>query len=377
MRVRMVRASTTMPKYTSTDSFDHGAPSRIGVLLCNLGTPAGPTPRDLRRYLAEFLADPRLVELPRLLWMPILHGIILNTRPRRSARAYAKIWTVEGSPLLAISRRQAAGLAARLETTLPGRTALALGMRYGEPSIAAGLRELRAAGARRVLVLPLYPQYAAATSASIFDAASAELACWRWVPDFRFVSAYHAEPEYLDALAASVREHRAAHGTGEHLVMSFHGIPKAYFLAGDPYYCHCQETARLLAARLGLTDENYSVSFQSRFGPKEWLKPYTDARLGELAARGMRRVDVICPGFAADCLETLEEIAIQYGERFKAAGGEQLSYVPALNDRADHLSFLQALVLRQIRGWPEAEREFDAAAGSAAAARARALGAPR
>ena len=344
-----------MPKYSSTAEIDGSTPRRIGILLCNVGTPAAPTSKALRRYLAEFLADPRLVELPRWLWLPILHGIILNTRPRRSAHAYAKIWTADGSPLLAISRRQHAALAARLEAGLPDRTVVALGMRYGEPSIAAGLRALRAAGARRLFVLPLYPQYAAATTASVLDAVGAEIARWRRVPDLRFLSEYHAEPGYIDALAATVRASHEIQGAGEHLVMSFHGMPKRYFLAGDPYYGQCLETARLLALRLGLSADRYSVSFQSRFGPQEWLKPYTAERLTELAARGVRRVKVICPGFAADCLETLEEIALQYARRFREAGGEALDYVPALNDCDNHIALLHALVSRNIQGWPETE----------------------
>lgn len=367
-----------MPRY-STQSFKHGDTNKIGVLVSNLGTPAAPTTAAVRRYLAEFLADPRVVEMSRWAWWPILHGIILNIRPRRSAHAYAKIWSVEGSPLLSISQQQTAALRERLNTALPARVSVALGMRYGEPSIASALRELRADGVRRLVVLPLYPQYAAATTASLFDAVTTELQGWRWLPELRTLNDYHAHPRYILALANSVREYWATHGRGQRLLLSFHGIPRDYFLAGDPYHCQCHATARLLAAELGLGATEWQLSFQSRFGPRKWLEPYTDASLLALAREGVKQVDVVCPGFAADCLETLEEISIQNDERFRAAGGEALRYIPALNDRPEHIELLAQVALSQMQGWPEADANWNeqeaAAARGDAKARALALGA--
>ncbi len=337
-----------MSTYIGNPDFQHGEITKIGVLLCNLGTPEAPTAAAVRRYLAEFLSDPRVVEIPRIAWLPILHGIILRVRPRRSAAAYEQVWTEEGSPLLSISGRQAMAIAARLEEKYPQRFAVELGMRYGTPSIATALRALAAHNVRDVLVLPLYPQYAAATTASAMDAVSAELARWRWLPSLRFVSNYHDDTGYLDALAASVRRFRGEHGAGEHLLMSFHGIPQRAFLAGDPYHCHCHATARLLAERLALPAEDWTLGFQSRFGRAQWLQPYTATVLERLAAQGVRTVDVVCPGFAADCLETLEEIALQYAELFHDAGGTALRYIPALNDDAAHIDALVAIIERNL-----------------------------
>ncbi len=364
-----------MTRYIGTTGFRHGAATPLGVLVCNLGTPRAPTTGAVRRYLAEFLADPRIVELPRALWMPILHGIILNVRPRRSAHAYRQIWTERGSPLMVHSEAQRDGLAARLATQVPGGVVVALGMRYGEPSIAGALRSLAEANVRRVVVVPLYPQYSAPSTASVLDAVNLELMRWRWVPELRTINDYHDDPAYIAALAASVREYWAANGRGRKLLMSFHGIPRKYFLAGDPYFCHCQATGRLLAEALSLRPEEWMLTFQSRFGREPWLQPYTDHTLAALAKDGVQDVDVVCPGFAADCLETLEEIAVQNREAFVAQGGGTLRYIPALNARADHLDALAALVLRHCQGWPEMARPFDAARGAAAATRARTLGA--
>lgn len=360
-----------MASYRGTANFKHGAPAPIGVLLCNLGTPEAPTAAAVRTYLAEFLADPRVVELPRALWLPILHGIILNVRPRRSAHAYAKIWTEAGSPLMVNARAQQEAVAAALEAAAPGHYQVALGMRYGKPSIASALRELAAANVRKLLVLPLYPQYSAPSTASVIDAVTAELRQWRWVPELRTVMDYHAEDAYIDALADSVRAYRAAHGSGERLMISFHGIPRRYFLAGDPYFCQCQATARLLAERLGLAKDEWLITFQSRFGRDKWLEPYTDVTLGELARGGIGNIDVICPGFAADCLETLEEIAVQNRELFEAAGGKSLRYIPALNVRPEHIALLERLIVRHTGGWTTPP----VAAQVASATRARAMGA--
>lgn len=333
-------------------SFTHDQPTRAGVLLTNLGTPDAPTAEAVRRYLAEFLADNRVVEIPRALWWPILHGVILRTRPARSAQKYQKIWTAEGSPLLAISQRQQAAIAARLAERHPGPIQVALGMRYGNPSIAAALGELQAAGVRRLLVLPLYPQYSAATTASTFDAIAAELRTWRWLPELRLIAHYHDQDRYLNALADSVRTAWQAEPAGR-LLFSFHGLPKRNLLAGDPYYCHCQKTARLVAKRLDLSPEQWAVAFQSRFGRAEWLQPYTSTLLADWAKAGVKRVDVLCPGFAADCLETLEEIAIDNRQIFLEAGGEHYRYIPALNDAPAHLHALTELIEQHTVGWPE------------------------
>lgn len=314
-------------------------------MLVNLGTPEAPTPEALRRYLAEFLADPRVVEAPPLLWKPILHGIVLQARPRRSAQAYARIWTEEGSPLLAISRRQREALEARLG--LP----VALGMRYGRPSIEEGLLALEGEGAGRILVFPLYPQYSATTTASAFDRVTEVLRRWRLVPDIRFVHHYHDHPAYIHALAESVRAWRGEHGGADMLLMSFHGIPESYARKGDPYPEACRRTAGLLAEALGLDEGAWLLSFQSRFGPKAWLKPYTDRALRRLARKGVKSVQVICPGFSADGLETLEEIAIENRKAFLEAGGEDYQYIPCLNDAPAHIEALAAIAREQMAGW--------------------------
>jgi ferrochelatase len=324
---------------------------RVGVLVTNLGTPDAPTAPALRRYLGEFLADPRVVEAPRLVWRAVLHGVILRTRPRRSAAAYAKIWTDTGSPLLDISRRQAEAVRERLASLCGRDIPVALGMRYGNPPLGEALDSLCARGCERVLVLPLYPQYSASTTASTFDAVGSWVRRRRDVPALRMVRDYHDATAYVDALAASVNEHWQRHGRGEKLLMSFHGIPKKYALRGDPYPAQCGRTATALARRLGLGRGEWKVCFQSRFGPQQWLRPYTDATLQSLAKDGVRRVDLLCPGFAADCLETLEENAMVNRGLFLDAGGEELSYIPCLNDRPDHIDALAGLIRRELGGW--------------------------
>jgi ferrochelatase len=351
------------------DRDEHARPHRIGVLLVNLGTPAAPTPVAVARYLREFLSDPRVIELPRLLWWPLLHGVILPLRAPRSARAYRSVWTAEGSPLLVHTRALAAGLQRALDEEHPQRFRVALAMRYGAPSIAAALDELDRAGARRLLVLPLYPQYSATTTASVFDALGVALRRRRWLPDLRFLAQYHDHPEYIAALAERVRSHWRAHGRGRLLLMSFHGIPERYFRAGDPYHCHCQKSARLLAEALDLQARDYRVSFQSRVGREPWLQPYTDQTVVELARAGGGDLDVICPGFAVDCLETLEEIAEQNAHAYAAAGGGRLRYVPALNDGPEHIALLRTLVSEQVQGWPEHAPGYDPVAVAAERAR--------
>jgi ferrochelatase len=363
--------------YINTPNFRHDAPESLGVLLLNLGTPEAPTVTAVRRYLAEFLWDPRVVEIPRPIWWLILHGVILRVRPARSARAYQAVWTEQGSPLLDISRRQAAGLQAVLGAEIPGPVRVALGMRYGSPSIAEALAELGAAQVRRLLVLPLYPQYSATTTASIFDAVTRELTRWRWIPELRFVNQYHDEPAYIAALVASIRDHWSVNGEPERLLFSFHGIPKDYFLNGDPYHCQCHKTARLVIEVLGLPPERWSLAFQSRVGTKEWLRPYTDETLKSWGAEGVRSVQVISPGFSADCLETLEEIGVENREYFRAAGGGDYSFIPCLNDRMDQLAMLAGVVRRHAAGWPDLlGLGISSAERAARAERARALGAP-
>ncbi|HRP35210.1 MAG TPA: ferrochelatase [Gammaproteobacteria bacterium] len=363
-----------MSRYIGSEGFQHGTRERLGVLVTNLGTPDAPETGALRRYLKEFLWDPRVVEAPRPLWWLILNGIILRTRPSRSAAAYRAVWTEEGSPLLQIAQAQTDGIRERLAARLSGPVEVVLGMRYGNPSIPAALRHLHDRNCRRLLVLPLYPQYSASTTASTFDAVAAALMRWRWIPELRFITRYHDEDGYLAALAASIREHWAEHGRGEHLVMSFHGVPRRYLDQGDPYHCQCVKTGRLLAERLELEDGSWSVTFQSRFGKEEWLKPYTDASIRALGARGLKRIDVICPGFSADCLETIEEIGVENAGYFKEAGGEVLSYIPCLNTRPDHLDYLAELAARHLQGWPETGIAPDPAllAGQSQAARVRA-----
>jgi protoporphyrin/coproporphyrin ferrochelatase len=368
-----------MARYLGEPDYRHGAQASTGVLLVNLGTPDAPTPSALRRYLAQFLWDPRVIEWPRPLWWLILHGIILNIRPARSAKLYQKVWTEEGSPLLVISRQQARALQTELSKRFSGPVNVALAMRYGSPSIAAGLNELRRKGMRRLLVLPLYPQYSATTTGSTFDAVASELKTWRWLPEPRFVNHYAWDADYIEAIATRIRQHWAIHGRGERLLFSFHGIPKRCLLNGDPYHCECHQTARLVAQSLGLKEGSWQVCFQSRFGREEWLKPYTDDVLSDLAANGVKSVDICCPGFAADCLETLEEIAVQSRGLFIEAGGERLNYIPALNDMPEHIRALTAIVMRYTQGWPETSPAWDqsqvAQESADARRRAKALGA--
>lgn len=365
-----------MTRFLGPARFEHGEIPAVGILFANLGTPDAPTAAALRRYLREFLSDPRVIELPRPLKWLILNLFILPRRPRRSARLYARIWTPEGSPLLVTSRRQAAALEARLRQRVASPLHVALGMRYGSPSIASALRDLEAKGCRRLLVFPAYPQYSATTTASTFDAVTAELTHWRWLPELRTINGYHDDSGYVAALAASIREVWDASGEPSRLMFSFHGVPRRYFDGGDPYFCLCQKTARLVVERLGMPEGRTAVCFQSRFGREEWLRPYTDATLREWAGERLERVDVVCPGFAADCLETLEEIAITNRELYRHAGGGEYLYLAALNDRADHLDALAEIAMRHLHGWvaPAASWDGAAARAAAAASRARAQG---
>ncbi|MFG6414875.1 ferrochelatase [Roseateles sp. DC23W] len=331
----------------------HGAAAgpETAVLLCNLGTPDAPTAPALRRYLAQFLADPRVVEIPKLLWALILHGVILRVRPAKSAAKYQTVWTPDGSPLKVWTQKQAALLQGMLGER-GHRVRVAYAMRYGQPAIAATLEALKREGARRVLVLPAYPQYSGATTASVID----DVARWslqtRHLPELRFINRYHDDAAYIGALAQTVREHWQREGRADKLVMSFHGMPERTLQLGDPYHCECLKTGRLLAEALGLKDGEWLVTFQSRFGKAKWLEPYTEPSLIKLAKEGLKSVDVICPGFAADCLETLEEINQEAREAFLHAGGQRFGYIACLNDHPDGMRALAGLAERHLQGWP-------------------------
>ncbi len=323
----------------------------VGVLLVNLGSPAAPTARAVRRYLAEFLADPRVVDAPRLPWWLVRNLVVLPLRSPRSARLYRRIWTHQGPPLVVTTGRLAAALATELEARLGDHAPVEAGMRYGEPSLGHALRRLAARGCGRVLVLPLFPQYSSATTASVADAVARELSSWRRLPELRLVLDYHDHPAYLAALAASVRAAWAERGRGDRLLLSFHGLPARYGEAGDPYPEQCVATARRLAAALRLEERQWSLAYQSRFGGDEWLGPATDALLRSWAAERVATVDVLCPGFAVDCLETLEEIAVGGHRVLAAAGDGQLRYIPALNDRPEHAAALAEVVVEWLAGW--------------------------
>jgi ferrochelatase len=354
-------------------AFRHGQPARTAVLLVNLGTPDEPTAPALRRYLAEFLSDPRVVEIPKLPWWLILHGIILRTRPARSAAKYASVWMPEGSPLKVWTERQALALQSSLSARGHG-VLVRYAMRYGNPSIANVMDGLRAEGATRVLVIPMYPQYAAATTASVSDKVLEWAVRARRMPDLRFVGEYHDDPAYIESLASRLRAHWAAQGRGEKLVLSFHGVPERSLTLGDPYHCQCHKTARLLTTALGLRADEVLVTFQSRFGKAKWLEPYTEPTLQALAAAGTKRVDVMCPGFLADCLETLEEIAQEVRDAFLAAGGQTFHYVPCLNDDAEWIAALARLAETHLAGW-NTRQQPDAEALARQRSRALALGA--
>jgi len=359
-------------KYLGDPDYQHGSPSRLGVLMVNLGTPDSTEVKDVRRYLKQFLSDPRIVEVPRALWWLILNGVILRTRPAKTAEAYQSVWDEqEGSPLLSISKKQSSALNDKLATGLNAKVVLA--MRYGNPSVADALSELRRANVRRLIVLPMYPQYSGSTVASVFDEVTDQLSKLRWLPECRFINQFFDEQNYIDALAKTVEQHWQQHGKPQQLIMSYHGIPQRYRTAGDPYFCQCQATSRLLADRLQLTENDFQVVFQSRFGREPWLQPYCDETLKSLPAKGIKNIQVMCPGFSADCLETIEEIDEENKEYFMEAGGEHFSYIPALNDQPAHIDMLAALVERHCQGWPEAEQLDINNEDALAASRARAM----
>ena len=342
-----------MSRFINEQDYFHGKSECTGILLVNLGTPDAPDKASLRRYLKEFLSDPRVVEIPRIIWNVILHGIILNTRPAKSAAKYKTVWTENGSPLMHISEQQQQALQKEMDIRFQGPVKVALAMRYGNPAIPDTLLKLKEAGARRVLVLPLYPQYCAATNAPTLDKVFDGLKRWCWMPESRLVIHYHDHPGYIKALANSVLAHWEKQPRGQLLVMSFHGIPKRNLMLGDPYHCECHKTARLLAEELNLKPSEWRVTFQSRFGKAEWLQPYTDKTMQALPGEGIKNVDVVCPGFAADCLETLEEIREENREYFQHAGGEHYHYIPALNDNSEHIKALADIIQQHTQGWAE------------------------
>jgi protoporphyrin/coproporphyrin ferrochelatase len=338
-------------------AFVHDRTPKVGVLLVNLGTPDAPTTAAVRRYLAEFLVDPRVIEIPPLAWRPLLHGIVLRTRPARSAARYAAIWTKDGSPLGVHANKQKVLLSGSLGQRLKalGLAADAVvveqAMRYGAPPIGGGLERLRGAGCERILVVPMYPQYASSTTGSVVDAVAAHLAHARRVPGLRFVDTFHDDPGYIAALAATVNDYWMKHGQPEHLVLSFHGLPRRALARGDPYHCYCQATGRLLARELGLETSQWTLAFQSRFGRGRWLEPYTAATLASLGKARLRRVDVFAPGFVADCLETLEELAIEGKRAYRAAGGGDYDVIPCLNEHPRWIAALTEIVLANLHGW--------------------------
>jgi len=338
-------------KFKGSANFSHDQSDKIGVLIVNLGTPDAPTPAALRQYLGEFLSDHRVVEIPRFIWWLILNLVILRIRPRRSAKAYKSVWTDAGSPLMVHTKSQSLALQLSLQAQGMNNLIVDFAMRYGHPSIPDKIEALLSQSVRKLLVLPLYPQYSATTSAATFDAISADFSKRRWIPDFRFISHYHDHPAYIKAMASRIQSHWSTHGQPDRLVLSFHGIPKRNLLEGDPYYCECHKTSRLLIEALGVNQNFVLTTFQSRFGKQEWLKPYTDQTLKALPAQGVKSLQVFCPGFPSDCLETIEEIAVENRDYFIQAGGEKYEYISALNDCPEHIEALTQMVKENIHGW--------------------------
>lgn len=342
-----------MKKFKGLENYQHGTAAKVGVLLVNLGTPDEATAPALRRYLGEFLSDHRVIEIPMFIWKVILHGIILRIRPKRSAEAYKRVWNESGSPLMALTR----GLAQKVAGKQRAFVMTDFAMRYGNPSVESVMEKMQASGVDRLLVFPLYPQYSGASSGSAADAVCNTLTKWRWVPELRISGAYHDDNNYIALLAEQVKQHWEQNGKSEKLLISFHGMPKRTLELGDPYFCQCHKTARLLAQKLALPDDEWEMAFQSRFGKAEWLQPYLVQRLQALPSEGTKNIDIICPGFAVDCLETLDEIANEGVEIFQEAGGEQCRYIPALNDSEAHADFLFDLINKKMTDWLEEDWE--------------------
>ncbi len=335
-------------KYMGQTEYDHdGASPRQGILLCNLGTPDAPRPAELRRYLKEFLSDPRVVEIPRLLWWMILNLIILRIRPRRSAKLYQSVWTEAGSPLMLYSQEQVKAVKQRLAEKY-GDIPVVLGMRYGNPSMASAIKQLTDQNVRDIIVLPLYPQYAGATTGSTFDAIAKTFTQLRWVPELQFINGYHKSEGYIQALCTTIKRHIDEHGQPDKLVFSYHGTPERYLKNGDPYHCFCHQTTRLVREKMGLEENQVMTTFQSRFGREPWLQPYTDETLEQLPEDGVKHVAVICPGFSSDCLETIEEINMEARESFIESGGEHFHYIPCLNDDPAHIDALVSILEKRL-----------------------------
>jgi ferrochelatase len=345
-----------MAYYNSEPKYQHGDQLKVGILLANLGTPDAPTAKALRPYLRQFLSDRRIVEIPRLIWWLILNAIILVIRPKKSAEKYASVWTEEGSPLMAHAQKQTTLLRGFLSQKINSPFAVELGMSYGNPSMASAIEKLKAQHCDRILVFPLYPQYAASSTASALDAVWRVLLKTRNMPAIRTINHYHDHPAYIVALATSVREHWQMNGgKPSKLIMSFHGVPKFHLMNGDPYHCECHKTARLLAEALQLNKDEYQLAFQSRFGKQEWLKPYLVNTLEALGKAKTKRIDVICPGFSSDCLETLEEIAMEGKHIFQSNGGGEYHYIPALNENDAWIHAMTSIALENLQGWVSAD----------------------
>ena len=338
-------------KYKSDKNYSHGDERKIGVLLVNLGTPDEPTTSAVRKYLAEFLSDPRIVEIPKIIWWLILNLIILNIRPKKSRDLYKKIWLEKGSPLLVISNKIVEKIKISKNISDQKNVILSLAMRYGNPSINSALENFKEQNINKLSIVPMFPQYSAATTASIFDKVTEEIKKWRNIPDVRFLSTYHDNSHYISACADRISNFWKNQEKSKKLVFSFHGLPQVNLHKGDPYYCYCQKTAKMIAAELDLSDEEYVVTFQSRFGKQVWLQPYTDETLEKLAKEGIYSVDVFCPGFLCDCLETLEEINMQSRENYILHGGKSFNYIPALNDFEKNIEAMEKIILGEISNW--------------------------
>ena len=347
-------------KFIGKNNYDHSSAERIGLLITNLGTPSAATPYALRKYFAEFLWDPRVVEYPRILWWLILHLVILRIRPRIKAKSYAKIWTKQGSPLMVYTEAQLQALKDVFHSQYDlGHIEIDFAMRYGQPSIESALLNMEQKGVTNLLVLPLYPQYSGSTAGSTFDAVAATLSKLRWMPELRFINQYADDEGYITACTSRIKKYWQQHQRNEKLLFSFHGLPKRFLLAGDPYHCQCYKTARLIAEELQLNKNDWRLTFQSRFGKEEWLQPYTDETLKALASEGVKSVDVFCPGFSADCIETLEEMDMENREIFMTAGGQHFQYIPALNDSVEHINAISKIALKHMQGWLQANSDFD------------------
>ena len=340
-----------MVKYIGEKDYEHGSKEKIGVLITNLGTPDAPNKKELKVYLNQFLSDPRVIELPKILWQIILKLVILQIRPSKSAEAYKQIWTDKGSPLLDIANRQLN----KIQSSFSPKNeniVFEVGMRYGNPSIPDALLKLQKKQVRRLLVLPMYPQYCAATTGSTFDEVTNVLQKWRWIPEMRFINQYFEEKNYIEALSNSIKSFWKKTSKPQKIIFSYHGIPKRYLTNGDPYHCFCLKTTRLVKEYMGLSDDEIMTTFQSRFGREEWLKPYTSETLKELPKQGIKNIHIISPGFSSDCLETLEELEEENKEYFMESGGENYHYIPCLNDHDDHIDVFVNLIKKHTQGWP-------------------------